>query len=199
MDCKQERIYIPEVVYTGEDKVLKERVTKFKAGSLRIFLFTIVGFVMGAYSHNYIADDFIVTKIILAIPYKICEAIYVFLIGTDAKEILHTYGIVNGLFTSFFPCSMLATFLAEKLTTIFISGAIYGSAAYFTGDKRVFTLQRFFKFFACWCVIILILIGTAYGVNAWERSQIEESFNSYSAEENVQVQEVEEGEWQDEQ
>lgn len=198
MDCGQERIDIPKVVYQGEDKVLKERVTKFKEGSFRIILFIIVGLIMGAYSHNYIADDFIVTKIILAIPYKICETIYVFLIGTDAKEVLYLYGVQNGLFTEFFPCSMLATFLAEKVTTILISGAIYGSLAYFTGDKRVFTLQRFLKFAACWCVVILLVIGASYGVNAIDKTRMNgdlqlNQINEYT--ENGFV-ESEDGRWQ---
>lgn len=165
MDGKQDRIEIPKVVYQGDDEKLKERVYKFKEGSFRIAVFTMVGLIMGYFSHTYVTDTFFPTKLLIAIPYKVCETIYVFLLGTDAAE-LADMGIYCGWMTEFFPHSMIATLLAETVTTMLIGGAIYGSLAYFTGDKRVFTLQRFVKFFSCWCVIILLTIGAAYGVNA---------------------------------
>lgn len=66
----------------------------------------------------------------------------------------------------FFPYSALANPLAEPFTTMLIGGAIYGSFAYFTGDKRVFTLQRFLKFAGGWCALILLVAGLAFGMNA---------------------------------
>ncbi len=161
---EQDKILLPEITYQGDDKTLKERVTKFKAGTFRIFVFTIVGLIMGLYSHNYVSDTFFPTKLITAIPYKITEAIYVFLIGTDAPGRWNSQ--YCGWITEFFPHSMLSTLIAETLTTVFIGGAIYGSFAYFTGDKRVFTLERFMKFFGCWCAVILLCISSAYAVNA---------------------------------
>ena len=50
MEQIQEKIEIPQVTYQGDDKKLKERVSKFKAGTLRIVIFTIVGLFMGYYS-----------------------------------------------------------------------------------------------------------------------------------------------------
>lgn len=166
---EQKKIEIPEVVYQGDDRKLKERVSKFKEGSLRIAVFSIVGFVMGAYGCNYTSVSFFPMKLILAVPYKISEAIYVSVIGTDAAQMMSAAGRSGAwywYFTEFFPHSPVATFLAEIVTTILISGAIYGALAYFTGDKRVFTMQRFLKFGAVWCGIILISIGAAYLVNA---------------------------------
>lgn len=166
---EQKKIEIPEVVYQGDDRKLKERVYKFKAGSLRIAVFTIVGFVMGAYSHNYVVVGFFPMKLVLAIPYKISEAIYVSIIGTDAALMFSTANRSGGwywYFTEFFPHSFTATFLAEVCTTVLMGGAIYGALAYFTGDKRVFTMQRFLKFGAGWCVILLIAVGASYLVNA---------------------------------
>ena len=162
-DAIQEQIMIPKVVYQGEDQKLKERIGKFKAGTFRIILFTIVGMVMGWFSMEYYADEFLLTKIILAIPYKISEAIYVTIIGTDAENILRECSYVS---TEFFPLSPIATLLAERGTPVLIGGAIYGALAYFTGDKRVFTLNRFVKFFGIWCAVILLYIGAVYGVNA---------------------------------
>lgn len=163
---EQKRVEIPEVVYQGDDRKLKERVSRFKEGSFRIVVFTIVGFVMGAYSRNYISVDFFPVKLILAVPYKISEAIYVSVIGTDAARMMAIGSSSWHVFTEFFPHSPAATFLAETVTTVLTGGAIYGALAYFTGDKRVFTMQRFLKFGAVWCVILLISIGAAYLVNA---------------------------------
>ena len=168
--ANSEKIDIPEIVYQGDDKKLKERIRKFKAGSIRIAVFTVVGLFMGFFSHTYTRDSFLPTKIIFAIPYKISEAIYTSVLGTDALAGNIENYVGEGLYilrwTSFFPHSGLATLLAEGVTTLLIGGAIYGSLAYFTGDKRVFTLQRFIKFAGCWCGVILLVIGLAYGINA---------------------------------
>ena len=151
-------------------------------------MFTIVGFVLGAYSRYYTSVSFFPMKLILAIPYKISEAIYVSIIGTDAAHMMarrpaewHWY------FTEFFPHSTTATFMAEICTTFFIGGAIYGALAYFTGDKRVFTMQRFLKFGVVWCGVILMTVGAAYLVNAKaihdnENLEGEPSFKVYNSE-----------------
>lgn len=70
------------------------------------------------------------------------------------------------VFYGIFSAQPYCYFLAEIITTVLIGGAIYGALAYFTGDKRVFTMQRFIKFGAVWCGIILISIGATYLVNA---------------------------------
>lgn len=102
------------------------------------------------------------TKVIFAIPYKISEAVYVSIIGTNAStDFLGVMGI-----NAFFPQSVIATFLAKRITPVLIGGALYGSLAYFTGDKRVFTLQRFVKFAGVQMAVILIFIAAVYGINA---------------------------------
>lgn len=173
---EQRKIEIPEVVYQGDDKKLKERVFKFKVGSFRIAVFTIVGFIMGVFSHNYVRIAFFPMKLIMAIPYKASEAIYVSVIGTDAAHLMVTFRERWAfMFTEFFPHSYIATFLAENFTTVLIGGAVYGSLAYFTGDSRVFTLRRFLNFAAVWCSVILIAVGSAYLVNAkaiWDNENL---------------------------
>ena len=165
MDNEQvmsEKIEIPEVVYQGDDKKLKERIHKFKTGSFRIAVFTVVGLFMGFFSSTYTQDSFLPTKIIFSIPYKLTEAIYLSVLGTDGNLRWPMYPA----WTEFFPHSGPATILAENVTTLLIGGAIYGSLAYFTGDKRVFTLQRFLKFAGCGCGAMLLVISAAYGINA---------------------------------
>lgn len=163
MENQQTEIKIPQVSYDGNDKKLMERIIKFKQGRFRILVFTLVGMFIGWFSYTYITDSFLVTKIIFAIPYKISEAIYVSIIGTDAGC---RYDEYYSFITEFFPNSMAATFLAERITPVLIGGALFGSLAYFTGDKRVFTLSRFVKFAGCWFLLILVFMGGVYGINA---------------------------------
>lgn len=163
---QEAKIEIPEIRYQGDDKKLKERVCKFRAGTCRIIVFTLVGLCMGFFSHTYVQDEFIPIKVIMAVPYKISEAIYTSVIGTDASAGYLEYLYLFHFSAEFFPHSLVATFLAETVTTVLVGGAVYGALAYFTGDRRVFTLRRFVKFAACWCGVILLTVGAAYAVNA---------------------------------
>lgn len=157
-----EKIKIPKVTYEdGYDKLL-ERVSKFKKGTLRIVFFMIVGMIIGWLSYTYPSDPFLVTKVILAIPYKISETIYVSVIGTNASSFYTNLFDAN----EFFPQSGLATFLSERITPVLIGGALCGSLAYFTGDKRVFTLRRFVKFAGIQTAVILLFIAGVYGINS---------------------------------
>ena len=157
-----EEIKISKVVYEKGDDRLLERVFKLKKGAHRIMIFMVVGMIVGWFGYTYITDSFIVTKIIFAIPYKISEAIYVSIIGTNALTEMGEFLE----FTEFFPQSYLATFLAERITPVLIGMIIFGSLAYFTGDKRVFTLERFGKFLGIQCVILVLFVGGVYGINA---------------------------------
>lgn len=171
MGVEQEKIEIPQVTYQGKDKKLKERVTKFKAGTFRIAVFTVVGLIMGGFSHvQYYKDDpFRLARMIFMIPHKLTEALY-FLFGVEmggsnalvGEKIIIPWGWEMGAFSR----SYVAAVLAETVCPVLAGGAIYGLLAYFTGDKRVFTPRRFFKFAGCWCTVLLLLVGASLGINA---------------------------------
>lgn len=162
MEEKLSEINIPKVDCDINDKKMLIRIKKFKAGTIRILTFTIVGMVIGWFGYTYTADSFIFTKIIFAIPYKISEAIYTKIIGTSHMTSVKS---LFGFETDFFRQSALATFLAEHITPVVIGGAIYGCLAYFTGDKKVFTMQRFVKFISVCMGVLLLYIGCVYGIN----------------------------------
>ena len=159
-----DEIFIPKINYGDNDSKLLERVIKLKKGSIRIAVFMLVGLIMGWFSYTYTQDTFIITKAILCIPYKISEAIYTSIIGTDAinNDTFFSFWFLN----DYFPQSVTATFLAERVTPVFIGMIGYGSLAYFTGDKRVFTLQRFVKFVSIQICVLGVFIAAVYGVNA---------------------------------
>lgn len=164
MDEIRDRIEIPQVTYQGDDRKLKERIFKFKVGTFRIVIFTIVGLFMGYYSNIYVRDTFFPTKLITAIPYKLTEAVYRLLlpVNTWISADMKGWDTIGGYFLH----SVIADLMAVPLTTTLVGGAVYGSLAYFTGDKRVFTLQRFLKFAGCWCGLLLLVVGAAWGIEA---------------------------------
>lgn len=172
-------VSIPRISYTGEDKRLTERVRKFKVGSFRILVFTLVGMVMGFYSYTYHGDNFLPMKILLAIPYKLSEFLYVHVIGTGAQELWKEIAVLENdpvpalRLTEFFPYSGLATRLAEHVTPMLIGGMVYGVLAYLTGDKRVFTMKRLAKFVGLWCMVIALFVAGVYGVNAYDSTHWE--------------------------
>lgn len=159
----QEIVDIPEKKFNGNDNKLKERVVSYEKGTRRIIVFTIVGLFLGWFSYLYYKDQFIVTKIILAIPYKVNEMIHNIL--HSHRGALEYYYRSN--FNEFFPQSAMATFLAERITPALIGSAIYGSLAYFTGSKVVFTLRKYMKFAALWCLVIFIWIGGTFLLNSY--------------------------------
>lgn len=163
MEEKLSEISIPKVDCEVNDKKLLVRINKFKAGTMRIIVFTLAGMIIGWFGYTYRTDSFILTKVIFAIPYKISEVIYTKIIGTGFTVSTNP---LFGIETEFFRQSVLATFLAEHITPVAIGGAIFGCLSYFTGDKRVFTLGRFVKFVSVWIGIIILYIGCVYGINA---------------------------------
>lgn len=150
--------------WRGEEDKLKEQAVHYEKGTRRIVIFTLVGFLMGWFSIRYYEDSFFVTKLITAIPYKMGEMLHNVLHGAHGDFYLSR-------FNEFFPGDALSTFLAERIVPVLFGGAIYGSLAYFTGDKRIFTLKRYLKFAAVWAAIILGFTGMTFGVNDWQEKK----------------------------
>lgn len=161
---KEQELQLELEGWQGKDEKLKEQVVHYEKGTRRIVIFTLVGLLMGWFSIRYYTDSFPVTKVITAIPYKLGEMLH---------NVLHqAHGdYYIGTFNEFFPGDGLSTFLAERIVPVLFGGAIYGSLAYFTGDKRIFTLKRYLKFAAVWAAIILGFTGLTFGVNNWQEKR----------------------------
>lgn len=139
-----------------------QQIISGKKGSNRVALFCTAGVLIGLFSHLYEKDTFFITKGILGLPYKISEAIYQFMIGTDAADAEETLANLN---TDFFPHSLIATGMARWITPMLIGLFLVGSFAYFTGDKKIFTLQRYTHFLYGNIIVIAMLICLTYGIN----------------------------------
>ncbi len=164
---KEERIQIPRVTYEGKDEVLKEQVVHYEKGTRRIVLFTVVGLLLGWFSYCYYGEEFLPLKIILAIPYKCSELLHQSLHG-DHGLYLRSWIFAGD---AFFPQAPNVSYLAEYGTSALFGGAVYGSLAYFTGDKRIFTLTGYLRFGFVWAAVIGVWTGALFGANAWQVSR----------------------------
>lgn len=167
LEKMEEGVVIPKVSYEGSDQVLKEQVVHYEKGTRRIVIFTIVGLLMGWFSYRYYGETFLPLRIILAVPYKCSEYLH---------QALHPeiFRIAEGYafgMDEFFPQAPYVSFLAEYGTAALFGGAIYGSLAYFTGDKRIFTLSGYVRFGCVWAAIIGIWTAALFGANEWQVSQ----------------------------
>lgn len=153
-----EGVRIPKVSYEGNDRDLKEQVIHYEKGTRRIIIFTVVGLLMGWFSYKYYGENFLPLKIILAVPYKLNELMH----NALHPAVYTDLGMADAL-DEFFPQAPLVSRLAEYGTSALFGGAIYGSLAYFTGDKRIFTLSRYVRFGCVWAAVIgawtVVLLG----------------------------------------
>lgn len=152
----EQKITLPDAKVTEDN--LKKRVEHYDKGRIRIAVFTIVGLIMGFFSMRYTEIDFLPLKLVLAIPYKISEMVHITLHHHQAA------GLSMGMSNEFFPQSIWATFIGEKIVASLAGGAIYGAMAYLTGDKKVFTLSRFIKFCGIWIVIFCATVYASFVV-----------------------------------
>lgn len=162
---KEEGVAIPRITYGGSDTVLKEQVVHYEKGARRIFLFTVIGLLMGWFSYRYYGENFLLLKIILAVPYKMSELLH---------QALHTEEIwFQGVRPDdlFFPQAPFVSWLAEYGTSALFGGAVYGSLAYFTGDKRIFTLSGYVRFGCVWAAVIGVWTAVLFGANGWQAGQ----------------------------
>lgn len=159
----EEPVEIPRVGYSGKDEVLKEQVVHYEKGTRRILIFTVVGLLLGWFSYCYYGADFFPLKVILAVPYKLSECLH---------QALHEEGMYRiaglGIFgrDAFFPQAPYVSVFAEYGMPALFGGAIYGSLAYFTGDKRIFTLAGYVRFGCAWAAVISVCTVALFSMNS---------------------------------
>lgn len=158
---QEEEIAIPRVSYEGSDRDLKEQVVHYEKGTRRIIIFTVVGLLMGWFSYRYYGENFLPLKIVLAVPYKLSELLH----NAFHPAVYTGLGMADAM-DEFFPQAPYISWLAEYGTAALFGGAIYGSLAYFTGDKRIFTLSRYVRFGCVWAAVIGIWTAALFGGNA---------------------------------
>lgn len=174
--AKEAAIELPEAECIHGN--LKEQVEKYDKGTRRILVFTIVGLIMGWFSYKYYITDFLPLKAVIGIPYKISEMIHVSL---HEHSYIYLTTAARWSLDEFFPQAYFASFFAEYGISSLIGGAVYGSIGFFTGDKRIFTLAKYFRFAAIWAVIISLSVAGTFLANhiAVEKNQKFEDISGF--------------------
>ncbi|NLW24367.1 MAG: zf-HC2 domain-containing protein [Clostridia bacterium] len=156
-----------------EDEVLVSKIKARIKGKRRIILYGLLGFFLGLFSRFYTLDDFLLTKAIMALPYKLAEFALGLFFSDNVlplgEEIFYHYqGSLN-----FFPYHPVLDFLATSFTPAIIASFIAITVGYLLSDKRVFRRKNIIKFLAIWLIIFLVWIGALHGTYSFAVSKIE--------------------------
>lgn len=147
-----------------EDEIIISRIKTWGRGIRRITIFGFLGFVIGLFSRFYTRDAFIVTKAIMALPYKLAEfALSLFFAGNvirqqDFVPFYQTGG------TGFFPYNPVLDILAGLITPALISLFLALALGYLTSDRRVFQRKKIINFVAAGVLAFLLWVAVLYGV-----------------------------------
>jgi hypothetical protein len=158
LDSSSEKIDLPKLAKLDENTDLLNKVLKRNRGIKRIFIFSIIGIVMGFLSFYYREQNFIVSKIIIAIPYKIMEMVLLYI--RPEVNMLTGYNYWGDMIFMRFP---VLNHITERVIPCLIGGCIYGSIGYITGDKNIFTLKKFVIFVSKWVGVTAICIALIFG------------------------------------
>lgn len=171
-DKLSDKLFIPEEKPEDDNKLI-QRIKNRRKGIKRITLFTIAGFILGLLSFFYTQDKFLITKILMAIPYKMSEGILSIIMpkGSINFDLIGKPAYVNYGY-GVFPHFTFLAFIAERLNPAFIGAGIYGSLGYFSGDRRVFTFKKYLRYLIMGIVILVIWLGGLYGVYHYSTENI---------------------------
>lgn len=150
---------IPEV----EDEVLISKIKARIKGTRRIILYALFGFVLGAFSRFYTMDEFIVTKAIMALPYKLAEFVLglVFAGNRLPPGLINTWGY--RLDMGFFPYNPLLDLLASLFTPALIGSFLAMLVGYLVSDKRVFQRKKIINFLAAGFLTLAFWFAVLHG------------------------------------
>lgn len=146
-----------------EDAVLISKIKARVKGVRRITFYGLLGFIIGLFSRFYTMDDFLLTKAIMALPYKLAEfALGIFFSGNIlspwGSKFYHYQGEMG-----FFPYHPILDFLATSLTPAIIASFIAVIIGYLFSDKRVFRRKKIVNFLLGWLIVFLLWTGVLYG------------------------------------
>lgn len=156
-----------------DDAVLISKIKARIKGVRRITLYGLLGFIIGVFSRFYTRDDFLLTKAVMALPYKLAEfALGIFF----SKNTLHPW---EGMFyryageMGFFPYHPILDFVATSLTPAIIASFIAVIIGYLFSDKRIFIRRKIINFLLAWLIVFLVWTGVLYGTYGYTLAKID--------------------------
>jgi len=156
-----------------DDAVLISKIKARIKGIRRITLYGAAGFIIGLFSRFYTQDDFLLTKAVMALPYKLAKfALGIFFSGNLLAPWHGTFYRYQGEM-GFFPYHPILDFLATSFTPAIIASFIAVIIGYLLSDKRVFRRKKIVNFLLAWLVIFLVWTGVLYGTYSYTLEKVE--------------------------
>ncbi|BCV23830.1 zf-HC2 domain-containing protein [Gelria sp. Kuro-4] len=154
------------------DEVVVGRIKARRAGLRRITVYGVLGFLLGLFSRFYTRDHFIVTKALMALPYKLAQ------FGLEPffkKNVLPPWrwlpqGVSGGM--GFFPYNPLLDFLAALFTPALVAAFGAMVIGYLVSDRRVFLRRGVVRFLAGAAVVFLLWTGVLGALYAQTEARI---------------------------
>ena len=149
-----------------EDEVLLARIKARRQGQRRIFLYGFLGFLLGLFSRYYTSDPFIVTKAIMALPYKLAE----FSLGIFFADNVLPFaaqielGSINSM--GFFPYHPLLDFVVTHITPALVACFLAITLGYLLSDSRVFQRTKIIRLLAGSLAVLVVWMGVLAGIYA---------------------------------
>lgn len=156
-----------------DDEVLVEKIKSHRKGVRRIYAYGFLGFLLGLFSLKYTSDSFIVTKAIMALPYKLAEFMLgIFFSGNKLNQwdSMH-YHFQRGM--GYFPHHPILGLIVELVTPALVAMFLAMGIGYLTSDKRVFQRKKILRFILSAAIIFALWFGTIYGVYSNTLAKIE--------------------------
>lgn len=147
-----------------DDEVLVSKIKARVSGLRRIFIYGFFGFVLGLFSRFYTMDKFIVTKAIMALPYKLAEfALGIFFSGyaLSGQWMRGDYFLTGGV--GYFPFNPVLDLIASLITPALIGAFMAVILGYLVSDKRVFQRKKIVNFIIGGMAVFLLWVGLLFG------------------------------------
>ena len=165
---------IPAEKIIIDDAVLVDKIKAHRKGIRRITLYGILGFVLGVFSRFYTMDSFIVTKAMMALPYKLAEfALGIFFSRYTLPQWDKYYHMARGGM-GFFPHHPILEILAELITPGIVATFMAIMVGHLLSDKRVFRRKDIVKFLIAGILTFSLWAGMLYGVYSYNLNQIDQ-------------------------
>lgn len=148
-----------------DDEVLVGKIKAHKKGVRRIRIYSVFGFLLGIFSLKYTSDNFILTKAIMALPYKLADFMLGIFFSRNKLNLFQQekwHMIPRGM--GYFPYNPILNFLTELITPALVAMFLAMILAYLTSDKRVFQRKKIIRFIASATIVFIIWLGMVYSI-----------------------------------
>ncbi|SCY90635.1 anti-sigma factor family protein [Alkaliphilus peptidifermentans] len=170
----EEPVVIVKESLNIDDEVLIDRIKAHRKGVRRITLYGVLGFILGLFSRYYTTDPFIVTKALMALPYKLAEFALSPFFSKNAISPWDQWHYRVTMGFGYFPYHPILGAVVEFITPAIIVTFIAIMIGHLVSDKRVFRRKNIVKFILAGIIVFSLWIGVVHIIYSRTITQIEE-------------------------